>query len=145
MTKAIRVAINGAGRIGRAFYKLAQERPEIEVVAVNDLCDRENLEYLLKHGAKVIIAGHLGQPQPNNESRIKNHELSLRPVAEWLIKRFHNSLFIPHDSKRGEFDGWEITPKLFLLVRLQCLSSSSRQSGYIPLPGLQQILSSKFF
>lgn len=47
--KPIRVAINGAGRIGRAFYKLAHERPEIKIVAVNDLCDRENLEYLLKH------------------------------------------------------------------------------------------------
>lgn len=47
--KKIRVAINGAGRIGRAFYKLAHERPEIEVVAVNDLCEKENLEYLLKY------------------------------------------------------------------------------------------------
>ncbi|MEX2013332.1 MAG: glyceraldehyde 3-phosphate dehydrogenase NAD-binding domain-containing protein [Parcubacteria group bacterium] len=46
---AIRVAINGAGRIGRAFYKLAVERPEVKVVAVNDLGDRENIEYLLKH------------------------------------------------------------------------------------------------
>ncbi|MFZ2484634.1 MAG: glyceraldehyde 3-phosphate dehydrogenase NAD-binding domain-containing protein [Minisyncoccia bacterium] len=46
---AIRVAINGFGRIGRAFYKLASSRPEIEVVAVNDLSEKENLEYLLKH------------------------------------------------------------------------------------------------
>jgi len=46
---AIRVAINGAGRIGRAFYKLAVKRPEVEVVAVNDLGDKENIEYLLKH------------------------------------------------------------------------------------------------
>ncbi|MEX2014013.1 MAG: glyceraldehyde 3-phosphate dehydrogenase NAD-binding domain-containing protein [Parcubacteria group bacterium] len=46
---AIRIAINGAGRIGRAFYKLALERPEIEIVAVNDLGDRENIEYLLRH------------------------------------------------------------------------------------------------
>ena len=46
---AIRVAINGAGRIGRAFYKLAVERPEVEVVAVNDLGNRENIEYLLRH------------------------------------------------------------------------------------------------
>ncbi len=45
----IRVAINGAGRIGRAFYKLAHERPELEVVAINDLGDKENIEYLLKH------------------------------------------------------------------------------------------------
>jgi len=44
-----RVAINGAGRIGRAFYKLAVERPEIEIVAINDLGDRENIEYLLRH------------------------------------------------------------------------------------------------
>ncbi|MDP2641810.1 MAG: glyceraldehyde 3-phosphate dehydrogenase NAD-binding domain-containing protein [bacterium] len=47
--KKIRVAINGGGRIGRAFYKLAVARPELEVIAVNDLCDRENFEYLLKH------------------------------------------------------------------------------------------------
>lgn len=44
-----RIAINGAGRIGRAFYKLAVERPELEVVAVNDLGDKENIEYLLRH------------------------------------------------------------------------------------------------
>ena len=47
--KKIRVAINGAGRIGRAFYKLAKERQELEVVAVNDLGNRENIEYLLRH------------------------------------------------------------------------------------------------
>lgn len=44
----IRVAINGAGRIGRAFYKLAHENPQIEVVAMNDLGDIENIAYLLK-------------------------------------------------------------------------------------------------
>jgi glyceraldehyde 3-phosphate dehydrogenase len=47
--KKIRVAINGAGRIGRAFYKLAQTRPELEVVAINDLGDKENITYLLKY------------------------------------------------------------------------------------------------
>ena len=46
---ATRVAINGFGRIGRAFYKLASSRPEVEVVAVNDLSEIENLEYLLQH------------------------------------------------------------------------------------------------
>lgn len=49
MSTPIRVAINGFGRIGRAFYKLAQTRPELEVVAVNDLGDPENLKYLLKY------------------------------------------------------------------------------------------------
>ncbi len=47
--KKIRVAINGFGRIGRAFYKVAQESPEIEIVAVNDLTSLENIEYLLKY------------------------------------------------------------------------------------------------
>lgn len=45
----VRVAINGFGRIGRAFYKLARTRPEIEIVAVNDLGDVQNMAYLLKY------------------------------------------------------------------------------------------------
>lgn len=45
----IRVAINGAGRIGRAFLKIALQRPEIEIVAINDLGDAENIAYLLKY------------------------------------------------------------------------------------------------
>ena len=44
-----RIAINGFGRIGRAFYKLARTRPELEIVAVNDLGDPENMAYLLKY------------------------------------------------------------------------------------------------
>lgn len=48
MTKT-KVAINGFGRIGRAFYKVASERPELEIVAVNDLGNVENLAYLLKY------------------------------------------------------------------------------------------------
>ncbi|KKP84772.1 MAG: Glyceraldehyde 3-phosphate dehydrogenase [Parcubacteria group bacterium GW2011_GWD2_35_7] len=47
--KKIRVGINGFGRIGRAFLKIAWERPEIEIVAVNDLGDIANMAYLLKH------------------------------------------------------------------------------------------------
>ncbi len=46
---AKRVAINGAGRIGRAFLKLAAEHPEVEVVAINDLADIENIAYLMKY------------------------------------------------------------------------------------------------
>ena len=44
----IRVAINGFGRIGRAFARLSQNRG-IEIVAVNDLGSLENLAYLLKY------------------------------------------------------------------------------------------------
>jgi glyceraldehyde 3-phosphate dehydrogenase len=44
-----KIAINGFGRIGRAFFKLAITRLELEVVAINDLGDLENLAYLLKY------------------------------------------------------------------------------------------------
>jgi glyceraldehyde 3-phosphate dehydrogenase len=47
--KTIKVGINGFGRIGRAFLKIAWDRPEIEIVAVNDLGDVANMAYLLKH------------------------------------------------------------------------------------------------
>lgn len=47
--KKIKVGINGFGRIGRAFLKVAWERPEIEIVAVNDLGDIANMAYLLKY------------------------------------------------------------------------------------------------
>jgi glyceraldehyde 3-phosphate dehydrogenase len=47
--KKIRVAINGAGRIGRAFLKIAKMRPEIEIIAMNDLGDVHNIAYLLKY------------------------------------------------------------------------------------------------
>ncbi|MEI7810534.1 MAG: glyceraldehyde 3-phosphate dehydrogenase NAD-binding domain-containing protein, partial [bacterium] len=43
------VGINGFGRIGRAFLKIAWDNPEIEIVAVNDLGDVANMAYLLKH------------------------------------------------------------------------------------------------
>jgi len=47
--KKIKVAINGAGRIGRAFIRLMQNTPEIELIAINDLGDIDNIAYLLKY------------------------------------------------------------------------------------------------
>lgn len=44
----VRVAINGLGRIGRAFLKLALERSDLEVVAVNDVGEPANLAYLMR-------------------------------------------------------------------------------------------------
>lgn len=45
----IRIAINGLGRIGRAFFRTAYNHPELEIVAINDLDEPENLAYLLKY------------------------------------------------------------------------------------------------
>ena len=44
-----RVAINGFGRIGRAAFKIAFERDDMEVVALNDLTDNDTLGHLLKY------------------------------------------------------------------------------------------------
>ena len=44
-----RVAINGFGRIGRLVFRLMVEDDELEVVAINDLTDAEQLAYLLKY------------------------------------------------------------------------------------------------
>jgi len=45
---SLRVAINGLGRIGRAILKLVIDEPALELVAINDLADVENLAYLLR-------------------------------------------------------------------------------------------------
>ena len=47
--KRIKVAINGCGRIGRLTLKLLLERPEIDLVAVNDLTDPHTLAHLLQY------------------------------------------------------------------------------------------------
>lgn len=46
---AVKVAINGFGRIGRAFFRQAFGRDDIEIVAINDLGNLENLAYLLQY------------------------------------------------------------------------------------------------
>ena len=43
-----KVAINGLGRIGRAILKVVIDERSMELVAVNDIVDVENLAYLLR-------------------------------------------------------------------------------------------------
>lgn len=45
----IKVAINGFGRIGRLVFRLMQDNPKFEIVAINDLTDAKQLAYLLKY------------------------------------------------------------------------------------------------
>jgi len=62
-----KVAINGLGRIGRAILKLIIDEPRLELVAVNDLVEIENLAYLLRFDTVygrfskpvVVEGGHL--------------------------------------------------------------------------------------
>ena len=52
-----RVAINGFGRIGRNAFKVAFERSDIEIVAINDLTSTETLAHLLKHDSNYGTYG----------------------------------------------------------------------------------------
>jgi glyceraldehyde 3-phosphate dehydrogenase len=45
----MKIAINGFGRIGRLFFRQAFNAPGIEIVAINDLGEKDNLIYLLKY------------------------------------------------------------------------------------------------
>ena len=69
------------------------------------------IEYLLNQNCKVIICGHLGRPKGIDKS------LSLEPIAKWFDLRLKiNDLRV---GKRGEFNGWEIGPNIFLLENLR--------------------------
>lgn len=46
---SIRVAINGFGRIGRLFFRVSYDSPDIEIVAINDLTDAYTLSHLLQY------------------------------------------------------------------------------------------------
>lgn len=48
-TSKKKIAINGFGRIGRLFFRQAFTNPEIDIIAINDLGDGDNLAYLLRH------------------------------------------------------------------------------------------------
>jgi glyceraldehyde 3-phosphate dehydrogenase len=53
-----RIAINGFGRIGRNAFKIAFDRSDIEIVAVNDLTDTKTLAHLLKHDSNYGTYDH---------------------------------------------------------------------------------------
>jgi glyceraldehyde 3-phosphate dehydrogenase len=53
-----KIGINGFGRIGRNAFKIAFDRPDLEVVAVNDLTDTKTLAYLLKHDSNYGTYKH---------------------------------------------------------------------------------------
>lgn len=53
-----KIAINGFGRIGRNAFKIALDRPDLEIVAVNDLTDTKTLAHLLKHDSNYGAYAH---------------------------------------------------------------------------------------
>ena len=63
----LKIGINGFGRIGRLVFRIAAEKDNVEVVAINDLLDVEHLAYLLRYdsvhgkfnGTVEVKDGHL--------------------------------------------------------------------------------------
>lgn len=53
-----KIGINGFGRIGRNAFKIAFERPDLEIAAVNDLTDTKTLAHLLKHDSNYGTYEH---------------------------------------------------------------------------------------
>ncbi len=53
-----KLGINGFGRIGRNAFKIAFERKDLEIVAINDLTDTKTLAYLLKHDSNYGTYQH---------------------------------------------------------------------------------------
>lgn len=80
MNKKVRIAINGFGRIGRLTLRNLLNRPEVEIVAINDLADIETLVHLLNYDS---VHGKM-----ETELSISNGYLN---IAEQKIKFFQES------------------------------------------------------
>lgn len=74
-----KIAINGFGRIGRNAFKLAFERSDIEIAAINDLTDTKTLAYLLKHDSTY---GNYHREVSFNENSIIVDGKEIRVFAE---------------------------------------------------------------
>ena len=66
----IRLAINGFGRIGRAVTRLLQQSPDLELVAINDLCDPGQLAHALKYDS--VYRGFPGKVACEGQNLIIN-------------------------------------------------------------------------
>lgn len=74
-----RIAINGFGRIGRNAFKIAFERSDLEIVAINDLTDTKTLAYLLKHDSNYGTYQH---EVKSDESHIIVNGKAIKVTAE---------------------------------------------------------------
>ena len=76
---AVKVGINGFGRIGRNIYRTAIGDPEIDFVAVNDLTDTKTLAHLLKYDS---VLGNLDHDISSTETGIKVGNDEFRVFSE---------------------------------------------------------------
>ena len=93
----IKVGINGFGRIGRIVFRAAQQRSDIEIVAINDLLDAEYMAYMLKYdsthgrfdgtvevkdGALIVNGKKIRVTSERDPANLKWDEVGVDVVAE---------------------------------------------------------------
>ncbi|MFN2578074.1 MAG: type I glyceraldehyde-3-phosphate dehydrogenase [Pyrinomonadaceae bacterium] len=86
---AVKVGINGFGRIGRNIFRTAIGDPEIDFVAVNDITDTKTLAHLLKYDS---VLGNLESEISASENGIRVDDDEIRVFSERVPSR------IPWDS-----------------------------------------------
>ena len=89
----INVAINGFGRIGRSILRIiVEEDIDLNVVAINDLGDYENLAYLFKHDSIMGILNADISIQ-NDIFKINDREIKLISISFYYVIYAVGSLF----------------------------------------------------
>jgi len=106
-----KIAINGFGRIGRAFFRVAHEHPELDIVAINDLGNPENLAYLLRYDTvykkatfDVSLKEQDGKPALVINEKKVIPVLSQRDPALLPWKEFEVDIVV---EASGAFNGFE--------------------------------------
>ncbi|MBI3984916.1 MAG: phosphoglycerate kinase [Candidatus Levybacteria bacterium] len=79
----------------------------------------ETLDYLVRSGAKVIIAGHLGRPNGQEE------ELSLKPIVNIIAKRINSK---PIQTTLNDFKAWKLAENVFILENLRFFSQEEENN-----------------
>jgi glyceraldehyde 3-phosphate dehydrogenase len=85
----IKVAINGFGRIGRNVFKIALERPDIEIVGINDLTDTRTLAHLLKYDSTQGRFPGVSYDEENlivNGMKVRVHSEKVPANIPWGVK-----------------------------------------------------------
>ena len=75
----MKVAINGFGRIGRSVFRILNSRPGVDVVAINDIFDKEALTYLLKYDT---VMGRFPEEVSLEGDILKTQSQSVKLIAE---------------------------------------------------------------
>ncbi len=70
----------------------------------------ETFEYLIRNGAKVILAGHLGRPSG------KDQKLTLLPIVNYICQKINSN---SEKTTIGEFEGWKLAENVFVLENLR--------------------------